>query len=380
GKPVIQTTDENGYIYIAIPNSPYREHTAQLLNGTYWIQLEKGEIATSYEYFIPNSPSPNYPNEIKSVSNFDLITSSKNLFNDDLMLNTNNYEYISPYHYYEISGLKPNTNYTLGLKNEFDLNSITKPSVGNRAIRINNTKINPGMNVVNVTSAGAVSTPRTIKSNTDGTLYLVVYQPQILDSLVNGLQLEEGDSQTTYEPFKGKKVNFPYTLRSLPDGTKDYIEIDNIKKTAKLYRNVGEKIFDGTENWIKFLTDNKYYVSNDLIGALYQNETYCLSTHYLGKTSGGGNSYSSGDIWLQSTSQYPRIYIADDNYSTVNSFKGFLAEQYNIGTPVKAQYQLEKSIIEHLDYNEIKTFYSYTQIYTNSTVQPNLEAKMRIAN
>ncbi len=326
-------------------------------------------------------PSPDTPSPINSVSDFDLIISGKNLFIDELMLDTNNYEYVSPYHYYEISGLKANTNYTFGLRNDFNLDSIDRPSVGNRAIRINNTKTNPsGINVVNVTSTGAVSTPRTIKSNEEGILYLVVYQPQILDFLSHGLQLEEGTSQTIYEPFKGNIINFPYTLRSLPDGTKDYIEIDNVNKKAKLYQNIGYKVFDGTEDWIKYSTDSKYYISNELMGAMYKTGMSCFCTHYVGKISGSGSSYDSGSAWLQSTSSYPRFYIADNNYTTVSSFKTFLNNQYNSGTPIIVQYKLETPIIEELVYQQIKTYYPYTQIYTNSTVQPTLEAKMVTSN
>ena len=47
----------------------------------------------------------------------------------------------------------------------------------------------------------------------------------------------------------GNTINIPYTLRSLPDGTKDYIEVDDIAKTAKLATNIGELILNGSEDW-----------------------------------------------------------------------------------------------------------------------------------
>ncbi|OQB14340.1 MAG: hypothetical protein BWY15_01197 [Firmicutes bacterium ADurb.Bin193] len=67
------------------------------------------------------------------------------------------------------------------------------------------------------------------------------------------IQILEGiytaETLPDYSPYIGNSINFQYPLRSLPDGTKDHIEIDNIAKTANLYQTVGEKILDGTENW-----------------------------------------------------------------------------------------------------------------------------------
>ncbi|MDD2627867.1 MAG: hypothetical protein PHR25_01155 [Clostridia bacterium] len=335
-------------------------------------------------------PSPDTPSPINSVSDFDLIISGKNLFIDELMLDTNNYEFISPYHYYEISGLKANTNYTFGLKNDFKLDSINRPSVGNRAIRINNTKTNPsGINVVNVTPTEAVSTPRTIKSNEDGILYLVVYQPQILDFLSHGLQLEEGTSQTIYEPFKGNIINFPYTLRSLPNGTKDYIEIDNVSKTAKLYRNVGTTTFDGSYTYYVYTYGNShdtytYHCYNRMSSNLPLLRGDAISTRFEKTGSIRMNSVDENIITtyyvggVKNTVYFQLSKTLIDSYSgatTADKIKTFFTTN-----PTEFHYQLATTTVTNLSYNEVNTYYPYTQIYTNSTVQPTLEAKMVTSN
>lgn len=44
--PVTNTSDENGNIYVAIPTD--RPYTKDILDGTYWVQLEKGNLATDW--------------------------------------------------------------------------------------------------------------------------------------------------------------------------------------------------------------------------------------------------------------------------------------------------------------------------------------------
>lgn len=64
GRPITAISDANGNLYVAIPNNPYREYTAGLIDGIYWIQLELGSAATAYTPFVPNSPSVDYPSPI----------------------------------------------------------------------------------------------------------------------------------------------------------------------------------------------------------------------------------------------------------------------------------------------------------------------------
>lgn len=46
GKSVTSTSDSNGNIYVAIPTG--RQYTQDILNGKYWVQLEKGNVTTDW--------------------------------------------------------------------------------------------------------------------------------------------------------------------------------------------------------------------------------------------------------------------------------------------------------------------------------------------
>ena len=84
------------------------------------------------------------------------------------------------------------------------------------------------------------------------------------------IQNERGTISTPYEPFRGMQtINFPYTLRSLPDGTKDYIIEDSVAKTKTLYQNIGERtIISGDVT----LLDTSG-INNDLIKELISRQT-----------------------------------------------------------------------------------------------------------
>ena len=172
------------------------------------LQLELGSTATEYEPFIPDSPSPDYPSPINSVSNFDLVV-------------------------------------------------------------------------------------------TDGAEQI----------------------QTPY---------FPYTLRSLPDGVKDYIEVDDVAKTARLVRHISTADLQAGDTWV--LAEAK---PNSII----------VSTH------------------LKPTQLVGTTLISTEPVS------GDFTVQYTLATP----------IITELNYEAVETYYPYTQIYTtDSDIQPMLEGKFKI--
>ena len=176
-------------------------------------------------------------------------------------------------------------------------------------------------------------------------------------------------------------INFPYTLRSLPDGTRDYIEIDDVVKKAIYQPLTNEYTFNGTENWIK---DNPAYDTSNTLG-FYVNVPGML------RTTDGSKTYIRCDKfnvipytnWLTANVMCCSSLYRSLNVKVLKSelptqdlagFKAWLGDN-----PITIIYRLADppEPIE-LDYNAVKTYYPYTQIYTTATVQPTIEGKIRV--
>lgn len=218
----------------------------------------------------------------------------------------------------------------------------------------------------------------------------VYVNPRIVSDIdiVLSSQLELGTTATEYEPFipnspspdypspivstgevsgidltvtgnagQSYQVHRDMVLRSLPDGTHDTWDA----LTGTVTRNVGVKVFDGTELWSLFGDEaGRFYIN--INGALYAPGVYCFCTHYKGQLSAGGSLYGNGNAWFQSASTYPRFYIADSNYSTPALFHAMMAAQYAAGTPIIVQYKLATPIIEQIDPAPLPTYPRYTAL------------------
>ncbi|TFI13255.1 hypothetical protein E4P35_11425 [Thiopseudomonas sp. 4R-3cl] len=129
---------------------------------------------------------------------------TRNLFIDNIMLDIDNYEYISPYHYYEVQSLSPETEYTISVRGDINLDLLPRPAIGNWVLSVNNEKTNPfPANAIidirdNRIDVGTV----TINSSSDGKLYLVAYQPAMFfPEISKMIQLEKGENpNSTWTP------------------------------------------------------------------------------------------------------------------------------------------------------------------------------------
>ena len=106
--------------------------------------------------------------------------------------------------------------------------------------------------------SGNVTTPTSISlDRTTGLKIKILTETSIYPWVIGNFQISA--TATPYTPFQGMQtINLPYTLRSLPDGTKDYIEVDNVARTAKLYRHINEIILNGDSNWQLYGSNANY--------------------------------------------------------------------------------------------------------------------------
>lgn len=186
--------------------------------------------------------------------------------------------------------------------------------------------------------------------------------------------VEPFDLVSTDNAGQYQAIHMPYTLRSLPDGTRDYIEIDDKAKTAKLVQNIMNFTLNGNESW--FLGTPEF--TNTVIFGLVldklvksSNKDKLSSSHFVSRSSGT----SSVDAEFVQLLNILFIRINKTRLATLDvaGFKAWLTA--NLTT---VQCQLNTPIITELDYEAVKTYYPYTQIYTNAEIQPTIEATLKV--
>ena len=163
------------------------------------IQVEKGSEATSYEPYtggIP-SPSPDYPQEIKSVVNPTVKVCGKNLLQSNLKFKD-----------IEKINIQKGTRLTLICKNGVVSHG------GNLRFKTADGNIEWfGFD------ANAVKAQTVLQNNVVSFEYLFNYEPSESYALYIG-------NENTYEPYKEQSVQFTYTLNAIPVSSGGNVTID----------------------------------------------------------------------------------------------------------------------------------------------------------
>lgn len=172
------TMDTTGYNYLFINATKLED-----------IQVEKGSESTSYEPYtggIP-SPSPDYPQEIKSVVNPTVKVCGKNL-------------------------LQPNIKFKdrvkINIKKGTRLTLICKNGVVSQGGNLRFGTADGGVEWFGF-NAGAVKQQTVLQNNVVSFEYLLHYEPSESYALYIG-------DENTYEPYKEQSVQLPYTLNAIP--------------------------------------------------------------------------------------------------------------------------------------------------------------------
>ncbi len=355
-----------GYTNLYTLNGSYNQNGKNITSNMIFknIQIEEGDKETSYEKS-GVSPSPDYPSEISSVgdlvtdtndSNYGkykvgIKTSGKNLFDsiwEKGFINTttgtnddSNLTYVRTPHYTKISG---GQNYYL-----------SSPTITDNTVTVSWYFYNANKDFV---KRQVSYTNRKIIPPKDATYIRLVLKTINLDEKI---QIEEGEIATDYQPYVEPKINNIYLdepLRKVGNYI-DYIDLVN----KKVVRNTTKKVFNGTETWNSFNSTKVFFTTDSSLK--YENDIYCLSDKYLCQVSAGGQSYKSGNAWVQSTSKYPRIYFADDNYSTVTAFKNNLKTNNITGI-----YVLNETKTEDLNISEIELSENTKKIFIETNTKP----------
>ena len=140
---------------------------------------------------------------------------------------------------------------------------------------------------------------------------------------VEGIQVEEGNTATSYEPYTSRIKHIYLDEQLYKYG--EYIEcIDFIAQT--IFKHCKQWIFTGDEEW--YLYTGKLNTFRTSLGGATIRSGTC--SHYIKLSSGNQLDVDTG-IYTSGTSS---CVISDPNFNTVDEFKTFLKEQYNLGTPL----------------------------------------------
>ena len=115
--------------------------------------------------------------------------------------------------------------------------------------------------------------------------------------------------------------------------------------TGAVTRNVGIKVFDGTEDWYKITDQNAYYTSiSDML--------YCkpvqpgLSNQFIGAGVATANMPDNSIKLTYTSDNIGAILIKHNDTTTLEDWEQFVTDQYNSGNPIIAIYPLATATTE----------------------------------
>lgn len=200
----------------------------------------------------------------------------------------------------------------------------------------------------------------------NASISIVVRKGITCDNLVFYPMMRRKGTSGEYEPPKRNEVKKILTLWSLPDGTHDEY------KDGKIIRRVGMLNLTGQENWVKApMARNQFAFEYGNLSAIgdtasdVQPNLFC--SHF--------SQITADDSWITLITGITtrkgmiRIKFADQaTINTVDKFKSWLSTH-----PVYVLYPLAGEQIEEVKIPILPSQHSYTQVYTDSPVDTDIE-------
>lgn len=306
-------SDENGYFYILVrfkadasDNSTFNLYE-KVLNGTYYIQLEEGTVATPY---IPHNSL-----EIKNVG--------ENLFDKK---NNTILTWLTAAEITE-EGSVCSKNFIPTTKNKIYATNFVA------CVFYYDKKLNYLGNSVDLrTDSGNPYTIWTNPDNNSIAFMKVEYRKTFnnnLDMTTQEIMLTESGIVKPYKPYQEQKLTFPLSEgQKLYEGS--YLASDGIHHLIK------QVVLDGTET-VNFYPNTTHTFR---IG-IRPLSSSGICTHYK-QIKATLFDTETGMFLVNSNS----FIVSDPRFSTTEEFKAYLAQQYSAGTPVTFEYiMIESNLI-----------------------------------
>ena len=245
------------------------------------------------------------------------------------------------------------------------------------AARVNGTTINGNYNGTADVFSKVTFTP---VSTSD---YVYFEYSSSGNASIRDVQLEYGSEATEYEPYTDASTYIDLqgnALRSLPDGTRDELDVDG-EGNVTLTKRVGSVTLDGTEDWT-VISGRNYGTYTGLAGTIQTPPTtttptnsYCnlVSPVQAQNASAAPNIYITEGIAVGSTGNVFLNLVGNAGGTTVDALKAALA-----ATPAEFLYPLATP--QTISLGRIDLPYCTDTAYVDAMVQPNISASFRYAD
>lgn len=332
-------------------------------------QIEKGSEATSYEPYVGGqpSPSPDYPQEIKSVVNPIVKVTGKNLLNSRKIKRTNNLE-INDDGSITIFQTVQNSGSSIGIFS----NICPECRIGcSYILSLNSEKLaNNKFYALGENKTYLLNTPFILSSKLmNSEIFLYGSEEK---TKVTNLMVRKAADSGAYEPYTKQSIQLPITLNAIPvtsggnvtiDGQQyisDYVDVER----GKVVRNMESFFLNGSEDWAESEKRTFFFIQYVSAGNNYD-ITYCFSDigeainyQILDDKSGFGISY---------------MYTWRINLQQCNIIDGKTSDDlklYLSNHPINAIIKLKTPIEEDLSVEQAQALKELSTIYpvTNITV------------
>ena len=196
--------------------------------------------------------------------------------------------------------------------------------------------------------------------------YNLIFWKAGISNTENGfIQLEEGTVATEYEPYQGNKCDIllPCQLEKVGD-VSDRLYYDDVEKAWCIEKNVGNVVFNGSEDWVKNTIDTST-TSNVILSLDISNTEKAISDRFIYKQSWcTGEEHFYLDIRSDSKAIVVEILKTRLETDDTNGFKKWLSSnnftvKYILKTPQKIFLPLDVQI-------QLNSFFGTTHVYMES--------------
>ena len=145
----------------------------------------------------------------------------------------------------------------------------------------------------------------------------------------SGIPSPQNPIEPVFKPFSNT------VLRAVGSGD-DFVADSYNPETRTITRRIGVKVFDGTEN---INTGGSSYTPEGAIRFFYTLSGGAVGTNLSAYCTHFQRALNTINAFFFGAANYAVNFVVPDTY-TQNSFKQWLADQYNAGTPVTVYYPL----------------------------------------